>query len=277
MEVAIPDKTEFERKLAFLVAGGAAGLHVVSDFDKTLTMAHSADGKIVSSYSRLRNCPLVPKEYFEESMKLKDKFQPHEFDPKLPMDQKIELMQEWWETAWNNKVKFGLNMDMMKAVVRDPSLKMRDGIALFFRKLWENDVPFLIFSSGIGNVIDLKLKQVGLLTKNVHLIANFLEFDESGVAVDHNRPLITVFTKNEVSVKDYSYHSEIGERKNVLLLGDSLGDIGMSEGMEHDCVLKIGFLNKDNSDREAYEKAYDVLLLGDPDFSYVNELLVRIV
>ena len=210
-------------------------------------------------------------------MKLKDKFQPHEFDPKLPMDQKIELMQEWWETAWNNKVKFGLNMDMMKAVVRDPSLKMRDGIALFFRKLWENDVPFLIFSSGIGNVIDLKLKQVGLLTKNVHLIANFLEFDESGVAVDHNRPLITVFTKNEVSVKDYSYHSEIGERKNVLLLGDSLGDIGMSEGMEHDCVLKIGFLNKDNSDREAYEKAYDVLLLGDPDFSYVNELLVRIV
>ena len=36
----------------------------------------------------------------------------------------------------------------------------------------------------------------------------------------------------------------VQDRKNVILIGDSLGDPKMTGGLPHlDCVIKIGFLN----------------------------------
>lgn len=36
---------------------------------------------------------------------------------------------------------------------------------------------------------------------------------------------------------------ELSGRSNVILLGDSIGDASMADGVSHDTVLKIGFLN----------------------------------
>lgn len=36
---------------------------------------------------------------------------------------------------------------------------------------------------------------------------------------------------------------ELSGRSNVILLGDSVGDAKMADGVPHDTVLKIGFLN----------------------------------
>lgn len=36
---------------------------------------------------------------------------------------------------------------------------------------------------------------------------------------------------------------DLTERENVILLGDSLGDVSMSDGIPHGTILKIGFLN----------------------------------
>lgn len=40
---------------------------------------------------------------------------------------------------------------------------------------------------------------------------------------------------------------ELEGRSNVILLGDSIGDAGMADGVCHDTVLKIGFLNSNVS------------------------------
>lgn len=49
--------------------------------------------------------------------------------------------------------------------------------------------------------------------------------------------------KNEYALKGTEYYELVQDRENVILLGDSLGDAGMADGMPHcNSVLKIGFL-----------------------------------
>ena len=55
---------------------------------------------------------------------------------------------------------------------------------------------------------------------------------------------IHVFNKNEAAVHDSDYFQNLSHRVNVLLMGDSLGDLHMADGAEHmESKLTIGFLN----------------------------------
>jgi 5'-nucleotidase len=117
-----------------------------------------------------------------------------------------------------------------------------------------------------------------LLTKNIHIIANFFKFDAKGRAVDYKKPLIHLFNKNEVEIKKTPYYREIEARNNVLLLGDSLGDLGMTEGLEHDNIIRIGFLNdKINQLLVDYAREFDLIILNDGPMDPVNKLLEKIV
>jgi 5'-nucleotidase len=44
--------------------------------------------------------------------------------------------------------------------------------------LRENNVPMLVFSAGMGDVIEEILRVQGQLTPNVHVISNRFKFDE---------------------------------------------------------------------------------------------------
>lgn len=55
--------------------------------------------------------------------------------------------------------------------------------------------------------------------------------------------IIHVFNKNEYALKNTDFFPTVANRVNAIVMGDSLGDANMIQGMEH-CqnVLKIGFL-----------------------------------
>ncbi len=58
--------------------------------------------------------------------------------------------------------------------------------------------------------------------------------------------IIHSLNKNESAVhqSDSSYFEKLTCRENVILLGDNLGDLKMSQGVAHiKNILKIGFLN----------------------------------
>lgn len=56
--------------------------------------------------------------------------------------------------------------------------------------------------------------------------------------------MIHVYNKNENAIHSSDYFDNIRHRENLLLLGDSLGDLRMAEGAgDLKCTLKIGFLN----------------------------------
>lgn len=59
-----------------------------------------------------------------------------------------------------------------------------------------------------------------------------------------NDEIIHTFNKNENTFHSSDYFYNIRHRENLLLMGDSVGDLGMAEGADHvECALKIGFLN----------------------------------
>lgn len=55
---------------------------------------------------------------------------------------------------------------------------------------------------------------------------------------------IHVFNKNTHAIENSSYFENIRQRHNVILLGDSLGDLDIAEGITvTENILTIGFLN----------------------------------
>lgn len=74
------------------------------------------------------------------------------------------------------------------------------------------------------------------------IISNFLKYEDGKLAGFQNEGLIHVFNKNEHAIEQ-EYFKVFEKRKNILLMGDTIGDALMVDGMLNTCaVLKIGFL-----------------------------------
>ena len=64
-----------------------------------------------------------------------------------------------------------------------------------------------------------------------------------------------MFNKNENAIHDSDYFKKLEGRDNVILLGDSLGDLKMADGANASNLLKIGFLN--DKVGSFYQKLYE--------------------
>ena len=65
-----------------------------------------------------------------------------------------------------------------------------------------------------------------------------------GKMIGFKSDIIHVFNKNEHAVHDSDYFENLSHRTNLLLMGDSLGDLQMANGADNvESKLTIGFLN----------------------------------
>ena len=88
-------------------------------------------------------------------------------------------------------------------------------------------------------------------------------------------PLIHVFNKNEALKMHLDYFEAQKSRKNSILMGDSLGDLKMVEGVESvaNC-LTIGFLNtKVDEMLGRYMESFDIVLVDDNTMDVPNQIL----
>lgn len=113
------------------------------------------------------------------------------------------------------------------------------------KDLNQANIPILVFSAGVGDVIDEALRHHNLMHDNVKVISNYMNYDANDKLVEFTGQLIHMYNKNETAVPhSASYFQDLAHRHNVILLGDSLGDLQMSQGVESPgTVLTIGFLN----------------------------------
>lgn len=67
-------------------------------------------------------------------------------------------------------------------------------------------------------------------------------------------------------------------RPNVILLGDTLGDIGMIGGMKNlKQILQIGYLNHSTPEKLAvFEQVYDIVICDNQTFDLPNAILTAI-
>ena len=278
-EVLISNPEKLQEKIQKFKEGGIEKIHVLADFDKTLTRAFMGKKGFPSVISLLRDGTYLTPDYAEKAHALFNEYHPDEINLSLSLDQRKQRMKEWWEKHFQLLINSGLEKKDLEDIVGSGNIQFRDGAEELLKALREKNIPLVIISSnGVGNTTSMILEKEGMMSGNVHIITNIFEWDKDGKAICVKEPHIHVLNKNEVVVKDYPVYKEIENRKNVLLLGDSVDDNAMVEGFEYDEIIRIGFLNeKMEENKEKYLESFDVVITSDGSMEYVNELMDRLL
>ncbi|TKR80737.1 hypothetical protein L596_014758 [Steinernema carpocapsae] len=272
-KVRMRDPKAVEDKLVRLIEEGTENMIVFADFDYTLSRYHDGNGIRCSSSHGVFDTAAerTDKQLYEKLHAMNEKYMAIETCHLMSMEEKIPHMIEWWTRSHEKIVESKLHKEVVEEIVQDSKIVMRDRSHELFELLDAKEVPLVIFSAGVGTVIDIYLRQRlprKELPKNVHIISNMMIFDEENICINFTEPLIHVFCKNGSAVRhDDPFFHDFSERHNVVLMGDSLGDLEMHVGVERSgIVLKIGFLNHKFDtmlDKYLAEGAYDIVILDD--------------
>jgi 5'-nucleotidase len=276
----ILNEQKLEQAIAAMKRGGAGRIHVLADFDKTLTKAFVRGKAVPSSVSVLRDNNKLTEGYAEKARAHFKHYHAIEIDPSVPMAEKKKAMHEWWTAHFDLIIASGLAKDDIRYVVESGWMQFRDGASDLFALLAKNNIPLVIMSAtGLGNeVIELFFKQQRLLTNNIHIIANAFIWNEKGIAISYKEPIIHVFNKDETLLQNFPAFEDIKHRTNVIMLGDSVGDIGMVEGFPYENLITAGFLNSEEEKyKENFQKNFDMVIVGDGPLTPVTQLLKNII
>ena len=274
-DVVIQYPKAFEEKKKRIINAGSKNLHVLSDFDRTITSGTTPEGKRTETViSKLRSDPkYLGEEYLKKAHELFDIYHPIEISTEIPFEEKKAKMYEWWMRHFDLLVKYKFNKQVIKKVVEEKPLRFRKGALEFISLLYSKDIPLIFMSAAPGDLLIEYLKKNHLLTPNVHVISNRYEYDEKGNAVRILEPIIHVLNKSEVSLKDFPLYEQIKNRKNIILLGDDVSDAEMAEGFDYNDIIRIGFLNENIKERlNTFKDKFDVVILNDGNMDFVNDL-----
>ena len=268
-----------ETKIRGLIKDGHANLQFIVDFDNTLTKTHRDGVSLDCSWGVLENYKELPSSYHERVRAAKDKYHPIELDVSISQEEKIPIMIQWYQEANRCLADSGVKLPWLPLMVEQSNVELRDQTDNMLKTLHSKEVPVLVLSAGVGDLINHIMDHFGVLHSNVKLVSNFLKFDEEGNIVGlkgEESDLIHMYNKAE-TVRKRS--EEASERKNVIVLGDSLGDLHMAAGVKDpNVVLTIGFLNNNiESSLETYKENFDIVLVDDQTMSFPNSLLGEIL
>ena len=241
--------------------------YVVIDFDKTLTSDES-----VTSWGLTAKSNGIGPDYTEKRKALFNKYRPLELDPTLTDDVKSKYMQEWITAHIELFFEYHLKETALIDAVQKDYLIFRDGAKEFLYEMNKRDVPVIIISAGVGNVIYEFLKFQKCLYDNVHIVSNFIEFENDVIkcikgdvihSMNKNIATIPNGIKEKIDTKDYA-----------LLFGDLVGDKQMIGKSDFSNVITIGFLDeKVEENLEFYNKEFDLVCINTSSYYDVNNIL----
>lgn len=255
----------------------ASKLHIITDFDKTLTDVAYIDEKPVGSViGLLRAGGHLGPEYTAESYALFNHYAPIEHDQNIPRIERMAKMEEWWIKHSELLIKCHLNKKDMDAAMTAGHLHLRPGVIEAFKLLNENNVPIVIMSGGPAYMIQKQLEQTGIMAKNIHIVACYYEYDADGYMINYLQPIIHSQNKYEIILREFPFFEQLKERTNVILMGDQIDDLGMIEGFDYSNLLTVAFANKRELE-EKFAPKFDVVIGEGGDFNFINNILKQIL
>ncbi|KAM7122732.1 cytosolic 5'-nucleotidase 3A isoform X1 [Mycteria americana] len=277
--VHIKDPGRVEEIICGLIKGGAAKLQIITDFDMTLSRFSYNGKRCPTCHNIIDNSKLITEECRKKLLQLKETYYAIEIDPSLTIEEKYPYMVEWYNKSHALLIEQGLQKDKLAETVRESDVMLKEGYENFFDKLSEHNIPVFIFSAGIGDILEEVIHQAGVYHSNVKVVSNFMDFDENGILKGFKGELIHVYNKHDGALKNTEYFKQLKDNSNIILLGDSQGDLSMADGVanvEH--ILKIGYLN-DKVDEllEKYMDSYDIVLVKDESLEVANSILQKIL
>lgn len=287
--VIVPNAVVFQQKLALFRDLGVDNLLVVSDFDFTISKFKMVSGQRGASCHRvLEDCGLLSHDYHTQAQAIQRKYYPMEVDPQLDEESRIKFMIEWVEQAHALLQKSSLTKDIISEAVtlafEEQRFALRAKFVDFLNVLKGNDVPLLVFSAGITDVVETVLRrtlQDDYENYDLTVISNKACFHpETQEICGFEPPVLHVFNKKASTFlgREFFQREDTKARENVLVIGDSLGDVTMAEGMgrSEPHIIRVGFLNDRLERLPQYAEVYDIIILDDPGFDVPINLVQSI-
>jgi len=237
----------WEKKRAAMADLTANDVMVITDFDATITSGDSEQCHDLVGASQLLSAEFRK-----------------EFAPLLDWTTNAQIDGvPWWNEAHNLMLKYGMPpRPIIPRLVREAKMVPRPGALELLKSLELHDVPVLIVSAGITDVIEEFLRQHGALSENVTICSNRLNYDaDSAPKSVSPEPPITSFTKEYAYSSASAFFAKHKDRKGIIQLGDSLTDVDPAKKVPYTNLISIGFLNA-RPDGRKHGDAFDAVVLG---------------
>lgn len=242
---------------------------VFMDYDKTITSSDSED-----SWATSANKKAMGQEIANDLNKLYEKYGPIELDYTIEMKEKEKYMLEWYTKSMDLYYTYHLTKEKLENCVHNSYLKLRKGAKEFLSELYKNNIPLIILSAGIGNVIEQFLKEEKCYYDNITIISNFIKFDENGNMMRFSDNMIHSLNKNIDKLSDNQVKEKIETKEYRIVIGDLVEDINMMGEYPENKSLKIGFLNKNVVENlEVYKKNFDIVLTEENNFFDIEKCM----
>jgi 5'-nucleotidase len=244
---------------------------VLMDFDRTISTKDS-----LGSWSVLENPEFMNPEFKKQSQKLIDFYYPYELDYTIPDEIKFKYISQWYYKNMDYLYQYGLTQSILQNCVNNCNVEFHSGCKDFLNKMYLLNIPVIILSAGIGNVIVELLKQNDCLYPNINIISNFIKFENGNMlpftdniihSSNKSIDLLPTDLKNNILSKDY-----------FLLFGDLVEDLNMAKGIDASRVLSFGFLEKKVDENfEIYKNSFDVVLTNNSSYFDILPIIDSLV
>jgi 5'-nucleotidase len=245
---------------------------VIADFDGTFTKKEVLGKKTSALMTILMDEKYLGKNGLEASHQLFNHYYPIELDPHIGEEEKIDLMEEWWEKSFAVMRDCRVSREMLLEVCNSPLLQWRDQLLDFIKIINAKKIPLIIFSAGgFGKLaIDYLLLREGVASDNIKVFSNEIIFDEQGYFMDTVKPTIHIANKTGNLLVKNNLIDLKPIRSHCLLIGDSLDDAKMSIGIDFNSTYKVAF---SSSNQEHFAKKFDLILPVEGSFGPIIDLI----
>lgn len=238
--------------------------YVITDFDRTLTRKDSEP-----------SMGIVPKylggECLKERTKIFEHYRPLELDYTIEEKEKQKIMKEWANKSFTLLSKY-LAEDIIDKALENANIHLRFGAKDFLIKMNNMNIPVIIMSSGVGNILKAFLKKEGCLFDNIEIVSNFFEFENEKAHIDLNNIMATL--NKEYKKIPKNVRNKLKQKENALLFGDLIEDIKMANEEKLSNTVTFGFLDANVEDNlEEFNKKFDVVLTDDNNFNDIIKIL----
>ena len=271
---------------------------VITDFDFTLfnKYNYSTGAKYESSFGMYNQDVFGgnQKEFKKKRVMLHEIYA--KFEEDFSLDKKIreDKLREWCVKEMEYMIHPNFSRNNIRKMVELKPIDFKKSVSKFYEKLIELNIPIIIVSAGIKEIIleILRLMNIKRLDnfierKRIHFVANEFIFNSDNKCIDFNKDVIHGFNKSEHVKK--LIDENFPNIENVFVLGDLDTDYKSIEKLNLDKnknIIAIGFINYnpdeinnkdfdiyDNGKINEFKKIFDINLIMDEGYDYPLELL----
>ena len=273
-------------------------LALLTDFDFTITKLYNYQkNKTLGSSYRFYDEGLIGGDQ-QKITKAQDdlckKYINYERDTSIDIKIREEKMHEFYSKSLDIYINPKFTRDSIGKMLEKlkDKFEIRKYLKEYFELLIELEVPIIIISGGIKEVIIDLLKQsikdfeLYCIQKKIVIIANELIFDKEKGCIGYSPDVIYTFNKSYFVKK--IIEKDFPQIENYLIFGDHLNDYDSVQdlNLSQEHIIGFGFINikpeyiEDESKKkeiakniEDYKKVYDVNLIGDTDFLFMLKIM----